>query len=173
MLGEANVRNLRGENILDVIFKGSGSAKPSGFAEVNLLVDNEDRALPVETAEVSIARRVYPLGRQRVPDQRPRLPTEGHPQSLPRDGARQPAATRSSSGRWSTRSLSDHDDQRRLFFEEAAGISRYKLQRREAMRKLEATEQDLMRIDDIVREIEREVRRLARQVGKARSATSV
>jgi chromosome segregation protein len=167
VLGEPNVRNLRGENILDVIFKGSGSAKPAGFAEVNLLIDNDDHALPVETGEVSIARRVYRSGDSD-------FLINNHPCRL-KDIRNLFLGTGLGSHGYSVIEremvdavLSDRDDQRRLFFEEAAGISRYKLQRREAMRKLEATEQDLTRIADIVREIEREVRSLARQVGKAR-----
>ncbi len=167
VLGEPNVRNLRGENILDVIFKGSGSAKPSGFAEVDLLIDNDDHALPIETAEVSIARRVYRSGDSD-------FLINGHSCRL-KDIRNLFLGTGLGSHGYAVIEremveavLSDRDDQRRLFFEEAAGISRYKLQRREAMRKLEATEQDLMRIADIVREIEREVRGLARQVGKAR-----
>ena len=167
VLGEGNVRNLRGENILDVIFKGSGTMKPSGFAEVSLIVDNEDHALPMDHSEVAIARRVYRSGDSdflinqlpcRLKDIRnlflgTGLGTHGY-SVIEREMV--------------DAVLSDHDEQRRLFFEEAAGISRYKIQRKEASRKLEATEQDLTRIDDIVREIEREVRSLARQVGKAR-----
>ncbi len=167
VLGEANVRNLRGENIVDVIFKGSGTAKPSGFAEVSLLVDNEDRALPLDHAEISIARRVFRSGDSEF--------LINHIPCRLKDIRNLFLGTGLGSSGYSVIErqmvddvLSDHDEQRRLFFEEAAGISRYKLQRKDALRKLDATEQDLIRIDDIVREIEREVRSLARQVGKAR-----
>ncbi len=170
VLGEPNVRNLRGENILDVIFKGAGSAKPSGFAEVDLLIDNDDHALPMETAEVSIARRVYRSGDSD-------FLINGHACRL-KDIRNLFLGTGLGSHGYSVierqmveEVLSDRDDQRRLFFEEAAGISRYKLQRREAMRKLEATEQDLMRIADIVREIEREVA-LPRPAGRQGAAAS-
>lgn len=167
VLGEGNIRNIRGESILDVIFKGAGSTKPSGFAEVNLLIDNEDHVLSLENDEVSVARRVYRSGDSdflinnlpcRLKDIRnlflgTGLGSQGY-SVIEREMV--------------DAVLSDRDDRRRLFFEEAAGISRYKIQRKEATRKLDATEQDLLRIDDLVREIEREVRRLARQVGKAR-----
>ncbi len=167
VLGEANVRNLRGENLVDVIFKGSGTAKPSGFAEVSLLVDNEDRALPLDHAEISIARRVFRSGDSEF--------LINHIPCRLKDIRNLFLGTGLGSSGYSVIErqmvddvLSDHDEQRRIFFEEAAGISRYKLQRKDALRKLDATEQDLIRIDDIVREIEREVRSLARQVGKAR-----
>jgi chromosome segregation protein len=62
VLGEGNVRNLRGESILDVIFKGAGTVKPTGFAEVSLLIDNEDQALSFDQTEIAIARRVYSTG---------------------------------------------------------------------------------------------------------------
>ncbi|MBD3163035.1 MAG: AAA family ATPase, partial [Candidatus Eisenbacteria bacterium] len=167
VLGEGNVRNIRGESLLDVVFKGAGETKPAGFAEVSLRIDNEDRTLPEQETDVSVARRVYRSGDSdflinnlpcRLKDIRnlflgTGLGSQGY--SVIERGMVDAV-------------LSDRDDQRRLFFEEAAGISRYKVQRKEAMRKLEATEQDLLRIDDLVQEIEREVRRLARQVGKAR-----
>lgn len=167
ILGEHNVRHLRGENILDVIFKGSGSAKPSGLAEVKLLIDNDDHALSLEQTEVSIARRVYRSGESdflinnvpcRLKDIRNLFLGTGLGSNGYAVIEREMVDA----------VLSDRDEQRRVYFEEAAGVSRYKHQRREAVRKLEATEQDLTRIADIVREIDREVRSLARQVGKAR-----
>lgn len=167
VLGEGNIRNLRGESIVDVIFKGSGTAKPSGFAEVSLLVDNEDRSLPLDHAEISIARRVFRSGDSEF--------LINHIPCRLKDIKNLFLGTGLGSSGYSVierqmvdEVLSDHDEQRRIYFEEAAGISRYKIQRKEALRKLEATEQDLIRIDDIVREIEREVRSLARQVGKSR-----
>lgn len=167
VLGEGNVRNLRGESILDVIFKGAGTTKPSGFAEVNLLIENDDRSLPYDMAEVSIGRRVYRSGESDflINNASVRL----------KDIKNLFLGTGLGSNGYSViergmvdEVLSDKDEQRRMYFEEAAGISRYKVQRKEAVRKLDGVEQDLTRVDDIVREIEREVRSLARQVGKAR-----
>ncbi len=170
VLGEGNIRNLRGENILDVIFKGSGSAMPAGFAEVGLIVDNEDRSLDLEQTEIAVTRRVFRSGDSEF--------LINHQACRLKDIRNLFLGTGMGSHGYSVIErnmvdavLSEHDDQRRLFFEEAAGISKYKLQRREASRKLESTDADLLRIDDILREIEREVRSLARQVGKARRHT--
>lgn len=167
VLGEQNARHLRGEKIDDVIFKGSGQHKPLGMAEVSLTLMNDDGMLPVEYSQVQVARRVFRSGESeflinkvpcRLKDIKDLFLGTGlgsHGYSIiERDMVDQV--------------LSEKDDARRLLFEEASGISRYKQRRREAERKLEGVVQDLIRIEDMIREIEREVRSLARQAGKVR-----
>jgi len=166
-LGEQNVRTLRGEKLEDVIFKGSGQAKAMGLAEVVLTVHNDDGALPIEYSQVAIARRVYRSGESeflinkvacRLKDIKDLFLgtglVSGGYSMIERDMIDQV--------------LSDKDDARRLLFEEAAGVSRYKLRRRESQRKLEGVETDLIRIEDALREISRAVRSLSRQAGKVR-----
>jgi len=167
VLGEQNARTLRGERIQDVIFKGTGSAKPLGLAEVILSVSNDDGVLPLEYTHVAVARRVFRSGESefainkipcRLKDIRDLFSGTGlgsHGYSvIERDMIDQV--------------LSDKDDARRFLFEEASGIIRYKQRRKESERRLEGVEQDLTRIEDMIREIERMVRSLARQAGKVR-----
>lgn len=167
VLGEQNARTLRGERIQDVIFKGTRTAKPLGFAEVVLNVSNDDGVLPLEYTQVSVARRVFRSGESefsinkvpcRLKDIRDLFAGTGlgsHGYSVIERGMIDDV-------------LSDKDESRRFLFEEAAGITKYKQRRRESERRLEGVEQDLTRIEDMIREIERGVRSLARQAGKVR-----
>ncbi|MBK8230064.1 MAG: AAA family ATPase [Candidatus Eisenbacteria bacterium] len=167
ILGEQNARVIRGEKLEDVIFKGSGLHKAMGMCEVSLIVHNDDGRLPTEYTQVQISRRVFRSGESefqinkvpcRLKDIKDLFAGTGLGSSgyamIERDQVDQV--------------LSDKDDARRLLFEEASGIIRYKARRKETERKLEATEGDLVRIEDMIREIEREVRSLARQAGKVR-----
>ncbi len=167
VLGEQSARVLRGERIQDVIFKGSGAAKALGMAEVVLTVRNDDGTLPLEYTQVAVARRIFRSGESeftinkvpcRLKDIRDLFAGTGmgsHGYSvIERD---QVDAV-----------LSDKDESRRFLFEEAAGITKYKQRRKESERRLEGVEQDLIRIEDMIREIERGVRSLARQAGKVR-----
>jgi chromosome segregation protein len=167
VLGEQSARVLRGDRIQDVIFKGSGSAKPLGMAEVVLTVSNTDGSLPLEYTQVAVARRIFRSGESefsinkvgcRLKDIRDLFSGTGlgsHGYAvIERDMVDQV--------------LSDKDEARRFLFEEAAGIVRYKQRRKESERRLEGVEQDLTRIEDTIREIERSTRSLARQAGKVR-----
>jgi chromosome segregation protein len=167
VLGEQNVRTLRGERVQDVIFQGTRETKPMGMAEVTLTLQNEDGRLPVEYTHVGIARRIFRSGDSefsinkiscRLKDIRDLFSGTGL-------GSHGYAVIERS---MVDDVLSERDAARRFLFEEAAGIIRYKQRRKEAQRKLEGVEQDLIRIEDMIREIEREVRSLARQAGKVR-----
>ncbi|HEY7728271.1 MAG TPA: chromosome segregation protein SMC, partial [Candidatus Eisenbacteria bacterium] len=167
VLGEQNIRHLRGDTLEDVIFTGSAHRKPLGLAEVALTMVNNRGVLPVEYTEITIARRTfrngtseYFLNRQpcRLRDLRDLFLDTGmgsHAYSLIERGMVDNV-------------LSDESGHRRFLFEEAAGIMRYKTRKREALQKLDLTLTDLTRVTDVMGEIEREVRSLARQVGKAR-----
>lgn len=167
VIGESNVRNLRGERIQDVIFKGSRTAKPMGMAEVSMVIQNDEGALPVDYAHVGISRRVFRSGESefRINKEPCRLKDIKDLLSGTGLGSHGYAVIERS---MIDDVLSEKDDTRRFLFEEAAGIVRYKQRRREAQRKLGGVEGDLVRIEDMVREIEREVRSLARQAGKVR-----
>ncbi len=167
VLGEQNMRHLRGDTLEDVIFTGSAQRKPLGMAEVSLTMVNNRGVLPSEYTEVMIARRTFRSGQSeysinrnpcRLRDVRDLFLDTGmgsHAYSLIERGMVDNV-------------LSDESGHRRFLFEEAAGIMRYKTRKKEALQKLDLTTTDLTRVNDIVIEIEREVRSLARQVGKAR-----
>ena len=167
VLGEQNMRHLRGDTLDDVIFTGSARRNALGMAEVSLTMVNNRGVLPSEYTEVAIARRAfrnapgeYRINRNpcRLRDVRDLFLDTGmgsHAYSLIERGMVDNV-------------LSDESGHRRFLFEEAAGIMRYKTRKKEALQKLDLTLTDLTRVNDIVTEIEREVRSLARQVGKAR-----
>lgn len=166
-LGEQSARILRGESMGDVIFAGSKTRKPLGMAQVALTFSNDDGCLPVEFTEVSVSRRVFRSGESeyllnrdpcRLKDIKDMFRGTGvgsHSYSLIERAQIDSVIT-------------DGTADRRLLLEEAAGITNYKARKREALRKLEATENDLIRLNDIITEIEREARSLGRQVGKAK-----
>ena len=167
VLGEQSVRNLRGRESTDVIFAGSTARKQLNAAEVSLVFDNTTRELPVEADEVRIMRRVYRSGESeylvnggisRLKDIREILSGTG-------------AATDSYSvieqGRVDALLVASGKE-RRAVFEEAAGITKYKTRRRSTWNRLEATQADLTRIEDIISEVKRQVDYLSRQVGRAR-----
>ena len=167
VLGEQNMRHLRGDTLEDVIFTGSAHRKPLGMAEVSLTMFNNRGVLPSEYTELTIARRTFRSGQSeysinknvcRLRDVRDLFLDTGmgsHAYSLIERGMVDNV-------------LSDESGHRRFLFEEAAGIMRYKTRKKEALQKLDLTLTDLTRVNDVVGEIEREVRSLARQVGKAR-----
>jgi chromosome segregation protein len=170
VLGEQNMRNLRGDTLEDVIFTGSAHRKQLGMAEVSLTMFNNRGVLPVEYTEIAIGRRTFRNGQSeyfinkkpcRLRDVRDLFLDTGmgsHAYSLIERGMVDNV-------------LSDESGHRRFLFEEAAGIMRYKTRKKEALQKLDLTVADLTRVNDIVIEIEREVRSLGRQVGKARRYT--
>jgi chromosome segregation protein len=167
VLGEQSARQLRGDSMEDVIFNGCPSRKPIGMAEVHVTFRNDRGILPTEFSEVTIARRVFRSGVSeyfinktpcRLKDIKDLFFDTGMGSNAYSVIERQMV----------DHVLSDNSGHRRFLFEEASGITKYKARKRETLAKLEATEGDLTRVNDIVFEIERELRSLARQVGKAR-----
>src|SRR5262245_5511975 len=167
VMGEQSARQLRGDTMEDVIFNGSPGRKPLGMAEVHLTFKNDRGILPTEFSEVTVSRRVFRSGLSeyfinkapcRLKDIRDLFFDTGMGSHAYSVIERQMV----------DHILSDNTGHRRFLFEEAAGITKYKARKKEALSKLDATETDLTRLQDIVFEIERELRSLARQVGKAR-----
>ncbi|MEO5987734.1 MAG: chromosome segregation protein SMC, partial [Candidatus Eisenbacteria bacterium] len=167
VLGEQSAKQLRGDTMEDVIFNGCPSRKPLGMAEVHLTFNNDRGILPTEFSEVTISRRVFRSGMSeyflnrtpcRLKDIRDLFFDTGM-------GSNAYSVIERS---MVDNILSDNTGHRRFLFEEASGITKYKQRKKEALNKLDATEGDLTRLNDIVFEIERELRSLARQVGKAR-----
>ena len=167
VMGEQSARQLRGDTMEDVIFNGSPGRKPLGMSEVHLTFKNDRGILPTEFSEVTVSRRVFRSGMSeyfinkapcRLKDIRDLFFDTGMGSHAYSVIERQMVDN----------ILSDNTGHRRFLFEEAAGITKYKSRKKEALSKLDATEGDLTRLQDIVFEIERELRSLARQVGKAR-----
>jgi chromosome segregation protein len=157
VLGEKSVRTMRGEKMEDVIFAGSATRKPANFAQVSLAFDNRMRFLKLDTDEVKITRRLYRDGQSQyfINDSRVALKEI---EDLFRDtGVGKSSYSFMEQGRMD-QILSSKPEDRRLIFEEAAGISRFKAQREEAERNLENTQLNLTRIQDIQRGLERELK---------------
>ena len=169
VLGEQSAKQLRGETMEDVIFGGSVKRKPVGMAEVSLLLSNARGTLPTEYSEVQIGRRVYRSGA-----------SEYFLNKTPvrlRDVRELFYGTGMGSHAYSVieramvdHVLSDASGHRRFLFEEASGITKYKQRKREALSKLEATETDVLRVQDIIFELDRELGSLSRQVARTRRA---
>ena len=167
VLGEQSAKQLRGSRMEDIIFKGSARRKPVGLCEVALTFTNEDRKLPIEFDEVTVKRRVTRDGISQYYLNNSPVRLKDLRDLFFESGVNNTAYSVIEQEKIS-RVLSDNNDEVRLLIEEGAGIVRYKARRKEALRKLKQTEQDLQRLNDIVEEIAREVRSLSRQVGKAR-----
>ena len=151
-LGEQKASNLRATRAQDVIFAGSARRKPMGMAEVSLTVDNEDRFLPLDFAEVTVTRRIYRSGEgEYLLNKTPCRLKDITDLFLDTGVGRGAYAIVNQSEIDSI--LSARAEDRRELFEEAAGIKKYRVKKREAQRKLEHTEQNLIRVRDILGEI--------------------
>src|SRR5688572_2678121 len=173
VLGEQSAKSLRGDAMMDVIFNGSGGRKPAGMAEVTLVFENpkrEDgtRLLSVDTDEVSVGRRLFRDGTSeyQVNTQSSRL--KDVKELFLDTGVGVDAYSVIEQGRVAAL-LEANPAERRLIFEEAAGISKYKVKKKEAQRKLEKVDQNLLRVNDIVEEVEKRLRSVKIQAGRART----
>jgi chromosome segregation protein len=167
VLGEQSAKALRGGEMADVIFSGTDSKQAVGVAEVSLTFAECESELGLEYHEVTITRRVYRDGRSdyflnKVPCRLKDI------QMLFMDtGIGRTAYSIMEQGKID-QILSSRPEDRRAIFEEAAGITRYKAQKKEALRKLEYTDANLLRLADILKEVKRQIGSLQRQAGKAR-----
>lgn len=166
VMGEQRSGALRSDRMENVIFNGSSTAKPVGMAEVSLKIENTKNILPIDYSEVLITRRLFRSGESQYL-------INGNVCRL-KDILDLFLDTGAGSHSYSVielaqveRILNGKEDERRRIFEEAAGITKYKLRRKATFRKLESTEKDLIRIEDIMSEVEKNVRTLRRQVSKA------
>jgi len=173
VLGEQSAKALRGGEMADVIFTGTDGRKPMGMAEVSLMfggVDEEHlRAAGVEVAynEVTITRRIFRDGGSEYFVNRTPCRLKDIQQLFMGTGVGRTSYSILAQGHI-TQILSSKPEDRRMIFEEAAGITKYKSQKKEALRKLEYTDQNLLRIADLIREVKRQIGSLQRQAGKAR-----
>ncbi len=169
VLGEQNARHLRGKHMEDVIFNGSDTRKPLGMAEVVLTFSNEEGRAPAQFAnftEIEIARRLYRSGESEY--------YINKVQSRLRDivdlftdtgiGTRAYSIIEQGQVGWL---INAKPEERRVIFEEAAGINKFKHKKEAALRRLEATKENLTRVNDIISEVKRQLNSLNRQAKKA------
>jgi chromosome segregation protein len=170
VLGEQRVRLLRGARMEEVIFQGSAKRRPVNISEVSLVLDNSDDTLPIAYDEVVVTRRLSRSGQSdylvngktvRLKDLHDLLRGTG----LASDVGVVIEA------QMIDRLLSDRPDERRSLFEDAAGIGVYRDRRISTERRLENTQEDLQRLDDLISEVQTQVRSLSRQRGKAERYT--
>jgi len=167
VFGEQKASQLRSANMQDVIFSGTQNRHPLNMAEVVLTIKNNKGILPVEFSEVSISRRIYRSGESEY--QLNKVPCRLRDiHNLFMDTGIGSSAYTTIENTMINSILSDKAEERRILFEEASGIGKYKQRRKESQRQLEKTRQDLLRIGDKVQEADRQVRMLARHVEKAK-----
>ncbi len=173
VLGEQSAKALRGGEMADVIFNGTDGRKPLGMAEVSLTIGDVDedqlRAAGVEMKynEVTVTRRVFRDGGSEYFINRTPCRLKDVQQLFMGTGMGKTSYSIMAQGNI-TAILSTKPEDRRLIFEEAAGITKFKAQKKESLRKLEATEQNLLRVQDLIKEVKRQIGSLQRQAGKAR-----
>ncbi len=167
VLGEQSVKSLRGKEMVDVIFNGSATRRPLNAAETTLVFDNSDGRLPMDTAEVHITRRVYRSGEGEYLINRQPSRLRDIRDLFAGTGAATEAYSVIEQGKVDVLLQASPRD-RRVIFEEAAGISRFKAKKVEALRRLERVEQNLLRLSDIVDEVESRLKTVRQQAGKAR-----
>ena len=167
VLGEQSVKSLRGKEMADVIFNGSGSRRAMNSAEVTLTFDNASGVLDVDTPEVHITRRVYRGGEGEYLINRQPCRLRDIRDLLSGTGLGANAYSVIEQGKVDVLLQASPRD-RRAIFEEAAGISRFKAKKLEALRRMERVEQNLLRLSDIVDEVENRLKSVRMQAGKAR-----
>ena len=167
VLGEQSAKALRGGKMEDVIFSGTDNSKPLGMAEVSLTLAECEATLGMEYNEVTITRRVFRSGEGQYFINKAPCRLKDIQRLFMDTGVGTNSYSIMEQGKID-RILSSHPEDRRAVFEEASGITKFKADKKEAMRKLEQTEANLLRLDDIIREVKRQIISLQRQAGKAR-----
>ena len=166
VLGEQRIRVLRGHKMEDVIFKGSRSRPPVGMAEVSLTFDNSDGRLPLEFSEVTITRRVFRSGESNYLINKKICRLRDIDELILGTGLGNRTYAVVEQGRID-QILQSRPEERRALLEEAAGISKYRKKKEEALRKLEYTRNNLLRVEDIVKEVTRQLNLTHRQARQA------
>src|SRR5580698_4922729 len=172
VLGEQSAKALRGGEMADVIFSGTDSRPALGMAEVSMTFAECEKQLGVEWNEVRITRRVFRDGQSEYFLNKTPCRLRDIQQLFMDTGIGRSAYSIMEQGKIDL-ILSSKPEDRRAIFEEAAGITKYKAQKKEALRKLEATDANLLRLSDIVKEVKRQIGSLQRQAGKARRYQSL
>ena len=168
VMGEQSVKGLRGAKMEDVIFGGTEQRSPVGFAQVTLVLDNTEGIFPsMEESEVSVTRRYYRSGESEYYINRQSVRLRDVTELFLDTGLGREGYSIIGQGRIDE-ILSTRSSERREIFEEAAGISRFRHRKEEAERKLERTEENLLRVNDKISELELQVEPLRDQAEKAK-----
>ncbi len=167
VLGEQNVRNLRGTKAEDIIFTGSAERRALGLAEVSLIFANEGD-LPVDFREVVVTRRLYRSGESEFYINRSRCRLKDIYNLFADTGIGHDGMSIIGQNRIDD-ILNSRPEERRAFFEETAGITKYRNRKRETVRKITDTDSNLVRVRDIIHEIENQLEPLARHAERTRS----
>ena len=167
VLGEQSAKTLRGTSMQDVIFNGTQKRKPMSYCEVSLVFENENRELPLDYAEVMVTRRVYRSGESEYFLNRSACRLKDVVDLFRDTGIGKEGYSIIGQGRIDE-ILSRKGEDRRLVFEEAAGIVKFRARKEEADRKLEHTRENMSRVDDIIEELERQMKPLEEQARNAR-----
>src|SRR5690242_7953507 len=167
VLGEQSAKSMRGGEMADVIFNGAESRKPLGFAEVSLNFTECSQELGVDWHDVRVTRRIYRDGNSEYFLNKTLCRLKDIHSLFADTGVGRAAYSIMEQGKIDL-ILSSRPEDRRAIFEEAAGITKYKAQKKEALRKLEYTDANLIRLADIMKEVKRQIGSLQRQAGKAR-----
>jgi len=172
VLGEQSAKTLRGGKMEDVIFAGSDTRKPVGYGEVSLTLDNSDGTLPLEYTEVTVTRRLSRSGESEYYINRQPCRLKDITELFMDTGVGKEAYSIIGQGQVE-QVLSTRAEDRRGIFEEASGIVKYKTRKKEAQKKLEDTEQNLIRIGDLIGELESRLEPLAEQAKRAETYKSL
>jgi chromosome segregation protein len=167
VLGETSSKSLRSGRLEDVIFAGNEVRKPLGLAEVSILFDNAERKLPIEFGEVEITRRAYRVGESEYFINRTQVRLRDILDLLMGTGLGPGSYAIVSQGQIDA-ILTSKPVERRALFEETAGIGRFLSRKNESLRRLERTEQNAIRISDLIAELERRIPELDTQVRRAK-----
>ena len=167
VLGEQSAKLLRGASMQDVIFNGTQKRKPLSYCEVSLVFDNEDRALPMDYAEIMVTRRVYRTGESEYFLNRSTCRLKDVIDLFRDTGIGKEGYSIIGQGRIDE-ILSRKGEDRRLVFEEAAGIVKFRARKEEADRKLARTQDNLSRVDDLLDELKRRLEPLEDEAKNAR-----
>ena len=167
VLGEQKAKALRGSNMQDVIFNGADNAKPMGMAEVSLTLGECSKLLKTDYDEICITRRVYRSNESGYFINRKACRLKDIQRLFMDTGIGTDSYSVLEQGKID-QILSVRPDDRRSVFEEASGITKYKADKKETLRKLDQTENNLIRLDDVIKEVKRQIISLQRQAGKAR-----
>jgi chromosome segregation protein len=167
VLGEQSTKALRSIKMEDVIFNGTDGKPPLGMAEVTLVFSNKARKLAFENDEVEVCRRIFRSGESQYLLNKTPVRLKDVEDLFMGTGIGAESYSLVEQGKIDL-ILSTRPEERRLIFDEASGITKYKAQKKEALRKLEEVEQNLLRINDIITEVKREINSLERQANKAR-----
>lgn len=165
VLGEQNVRTLRGTKAEDIIFTGSSSRRPLGAAEVSVTFDNSDGRLPLDFQEIMVTRRIFRSGESEFLINKTKCRLKDIYNLFADTGIGKNSISVISQNKVDE-VLNTKPQERRYFFEECAGITKYRERKKEAVRKLDNTQENVVRLNDITSELEKQLEPLKEQAEK-------